>query len=63
MTDFTRNDQQARGVLTTKLTVGSKTLQTPFFVVDVDSNYNLLFGHDWIHTNEYVPSTLHGKLF
>nr|CAD1818574.1 unnamed protein product [Ananas comosus var. bracteatus] len=28
-----------------------------------DSHYNLLLGRDWIHENEYVPSTLHGKLF
>nr|CAD1820362.1 unnamed protein product [Ananas comosus var. bracteatus] len=28
-----------------------------------DSHYNLLLRHDWIHTNECVPSTLHGKLF
>nr|CAD1831759.1 unnamed protein product [Ananas comosus var. bracteatus] len=50
-------------VLKTELTVGSKTLQTAFFAVDVDSHYNLLLGHDWIHANECVPSTLHGKLF
>nr|CAD1830230.1 unnamed protein product [Ananas comosus var. bracteatus] len=63
MTDFTRSGQQARGVLTTKITVGSKTLRTAFFVVDADSHYNLLLGRDWIHANECVPSTLHGKLF
>lgn len=34
MVDFTRNGQKARGVLTTKLTVESKTQRTTFFVVD-----------------------------
>nr|CAD1833666.1 unnamed protein product [Ananas comosus var. bracteatus] len=63
MTDFTGNGQQARGVLTTELMVESKTLRTAFFVVDADSHYNLLLGHDWIHANKYVPSTLHRKLF
>ncbi|XP_020106673.1 uncharacterized protein LOC109722906 [Ananas comosus] len=63
MTDFSGNGQQARGVLTTKITVGSKTLRTAFFVVDADSQYNLLLGRDWIHANECVPSTLHEKLF
>nr|CAD1829482.1 unnamed protein product [Ananas comosus var. bracteatus] len=61
--DFTGNGQQARGVLTTELTVGSKTLRTAFFVVDADSHYNLLLGRDWIQANKCVLSTLHGKLF
>nr|CAD1833033.1 unnamed protein product [Ananas comosus var. bracteatus] len=63
MTGFTDNGQQAKGVLTTELTIGSKTLRTTFFVVDADSHYNLLLGRDWIHANECVPSTLHEKLF
>nr|CAD1834648.1 unnamed protein product [Ananas comosus var. bracteatus] len=63
MTDFTGSGQQAREVLTTEITVGSKTLRTGFFVVDAESHYNLLLGRDWIHANECVPSTLHGKLF
>ncbi|XP_020086726.1 uncharacterized protein LOC109709066 [Ananas comosus] len=63
ITDFTGSGQQARGVLTTEIMVGSKTLRTTFFVVDADSHYNLLLGRDWIHANECVPSTLHGKLF
>lgn len=49
--------------MTTKLTVGSKTLRTTFFVLDASSHYNLLLGRDWIHANECVPSTLHEKLF
>lgn len=63
MTDFTSSGQQGRGVLTAELTMGSKTLRTSFFVVDVDNHYNLLLGRDWIHVNEYVPLTLHSKLF
>nr|CAD1840643.1 unnamed protein product [Ananas comosus var. bracteatus] len=63
MTDFTGSSKQAKGVLMTEITVGSKTLRTTFFVVDADSHYNLLLGRDWIHANECVPSMLHGKLF
>nr|CAD1839730.1 unnamed protein product [Ananas comosus var. bracteatus] len=63
ITDFTGSGQQAKGVLTTEITVGSKILRTTFFVVDADNHYNLLLGRDWIHANECVPSTLHGKLF
>jgi hypothetical protein len=39
--------------------VGSKTVPTTFFVVDVKGRYNVLLRRDWIHANECVPSTLH----
>jgi hypothetical protein len=42
-----------------ELTVGSKTMTTTFFVVDVKGRYNVLLGRDWIHVNGCVPSTLH----
>jgi hypothetical protein len=46
-------------VMLVELTVGSKALATTFFIVDVNGRYNLLLGHDWIHANGCVPSTLH----
>jgi hypothetical protein len=42
-----------------KLTVGSKSLATTFFIIEVHGNYSIILGHDWIHANRYVPSTLH----
>jgi hypothetical protein len=42
----------------TEMIVGSKTLATAFFIVDVKGCYDLL-GSDWIHANGCVPSTLH----
>jgi hypothetical protein len=42
-----------------ELTVGSKSLATTFFVVEVQGNYSVILAHDWIHTNHCVPSTLH----
>ena len=42
-----------------KLTIGSKTLLTTFFVIDGKGSYSLLLGHDWIHTNCCVPLTMH----
>ena len=42
-----------------ELTVGSKTLATAFFVSKVQGNFSLILGRDWIHANQYVPSTLH----
>ena len=42
-----------------ELTVGSKTLPTAFFVAEVQGNYNVILGHDWVHANQCVPSTMH----
>ena len=42
-----------------ELTIGSKTLATAFFIAEVQGNYNLILGRDWIHANQCVPSTLH----
>ena len=49
----------AKGVASMELTVGSKTLATSFFVSEVQGNFSLILGRDWIHANQCVPSTLH----
>jgi hypothetical protein len=41
---------------------GSKHLPTSFFVADVQGNYTVLLGHDWLHANHCVPSTMHRRL-
>jgi hypothetical protein len=48
-----------RGVISMELTVGSKSLATTFFVVEVQGNYSVILGHDWINANYCIPSTLH----
>jgi hypothetical protein len=53
------NPMEAQGVVSMELTVGSKLLATPFFIVEVQGNYSVILGHDWIHANYYIPSTLH----
>jgi hypothetical protein len=50
---------EARGVVSMELTVGSKSLATTFFVVEVLGNYSIILGRDWIHVNRCIPSTLH----
>jgi hypothetical protein len=50
---------EARGVVSMELTVGSKSLATTFFVIEVQGNYSVILGRDWIHANRCVPSTLH----
>jgi hypothetical protein len=53
------NPMEARGVIFMWLTIGSKSLATTFFVVEVQGNYNIILGRNWIHVNRYIPSTLH----
>jgi len=42
---------EAKGVMYVELTVGSKTLATAFFVAEVQGNYNVILGRDWVHAN------------
>jgi hypothetical protein len=30
-----------------------------FFIVEVQGNYSVILGHDWIYANRSIPSTLH----
>jgi hypothetical protein len=53
---------KAKGVMSIEVTIGTKTLATAFFVADVEGNYSLILGTDWIHANHCVPSTLHKML-
>jgi hypothetical protein len=53
---------KARGVTSVELTIGTKTLAAAFFVADVEGNYSLILGRDWIHANQCVPSTLRQML-
>ena len=49
----------AKRVALMELAVGSKTVATAFFVSEVQVNFNLILGQDWIHANQCVPSSLH----
>jgi hypothetical protein len=49
---------KAKGVMSVELTIGTKTLATAFFVANVEGNFSLILGRDWIHANQCVPSTL-----
>jgi hypothetical protein len=53
---------KAKGVTSVELTIGTKTLAVAFFVADVEGNYSLILGRDWIHDNQCIPSTLHQML-
>ena len=51
------NPIDAKGLASMELTIGSKTLAITFFVSEVQGNFNLILGRDWIHANQCVPST------
>jgi hypothetical protein len=53
------NLMEVRGVISMELTVGSESLATKFFVVEVQGNHGIIFGPDRIHANRCIPSTLH----
>jgi hypothetical protein len=53
------NPIEAWSVICMELTVGSKSLATMLFVVEVQGNYSVILGCDWIHANRCVPYTLH----
>jgi hypothetical protein len=59
LSGFAGDPTEAKGIICKEVTIGSKTVRTTFFVVDVKGHYNVLLKCDWIHTNECVPSTLH----
>jgi len=44
--DFGGNTSKTRGAINVKLTVGSKTLLTTFFIIDGKGSYSLLLGRD-----------------
>jgi hypothetical protein len=45
---------KARGVTSIELTIGTKTLAAAIFVADVEGNYSLILGRDWIHANQFI---------
>jgi hypothetical protein len=49
----------ARGVVSMELTIGSKSLATAFFIIEVQGNYSVILGRNWIHANHCIPSTFH----
>ena len=57
--DFGGNTSKTRGAINAELTMGSKTLLTTFFVINGKGSYSLLLGHNWIHANCYISSTMH----
>jgi hypothetical protein len=56
------NPIKAKGVMSVELTIGTKTLAAAFFTAEVEGNYSLILCRDWIHANQYKPSTLHQML-
>jgi hypothetical protein len=59
LSGFARDSSiKAKGVTPVELTIGTNTLVVPFFVADIEGNYSLILGRDWIRANQCIPSTL-----
>jgi hypothetical protein len=58
----TNSSIKANGVTSVELTIETKTLAAAFFIANIEGNYSLILGRDWIHANQCVPSTLHQML-
>jgi hypothetical protein len=58
-TSFACDLREAKRIICKEVTVGSKTVPTTFFMVDMKQYYNVLLGQDWMDAKECVPSTLH----
>jgi hypothetical protein len=63
LSGFAGEPTETKGIVCKELTVGSKTVPTTFFVVDIKGRYNVLLGRDWIHANECILSTMHQCVF
>jgi hypothetical protein len=46
LNDVGGNPMEARGVISMELTVGSKSLATAFFVIEVQGNYSVILARD-----------------
>jgi hypothetical protein len=49
----------AKGIVSMKLIIGSKLFTSAFFIVEMQDNYSVILGSDWIHANHYIPYILH----
>jgi hypothetical protein len=53
------NPMEAQGVISMELTIRRKSLATAFFVIEVQGNFIVILGCDWIHANRCIPSIFH----
>jgi hypothetical protein len=59
LSDFNGQASEPQGILNVDLIVGSKTVQTSFFIVSSKSTYTVLLRRDCIHANCCIPSMMH----
>jgi hypothetical protein len=53
------NPMEAWDVISMELIVGSKSLATTFFIIEVQGNYSIILDRGRNHANHCIPSTLH----
>lgn len=60
--NFVGGCSPATGVISLQLQIGTRKMNTTFFVIHSSSNYNALLGRDRTHINGCAPSSLHQAL-
>ena len=59
MKAFDNTHHDALGILVIHLVVGPAKFEVAFYIVDVESSFNLLLGSPWLHKHQVIPLTLH----
>ncbi|XP_073019399.1 uncharacterized protein [Primulina eburnea] len=59
---FTGETTKTIGVFPADVTVGSMSSLCAFFVINSSANFQALLGRDWIHANQFIPSSMHQLL-
>ena len=57
--DFNANGTHPMGKIKLRCQIRDLKFEVTYYVIDVETSYNLLLGRLWIHRNSIVPSTLH----
>lgn len=50
---------EAKDYMFVESTSRTKNMATTFFIAEVEGNYSVILGRDWIHASQCVPSNLH----
>jgi len=56
---FNAGSSRPLGKIRLHCRIGDLKSEVTYYVIDVDTSYNLLLGRPWIHANWIIPSTLY----
>ena len=59
MTSFDNMHHDSLEILVIPLHIGLVVFDVEFYIVDLESYFNLFLGHPWLYKHQVIPSTLH----